>query len=55
MQEECVPCSATGDDIINSADRIGFGRYQWQLFILSGLGWFADSETCLYTLEHVLT
>jgi len=24
--------------------RIGFGRYQWQLFILSGLGWMADSK-----------
>lgn len=23
--------------------RIGFGRYQYQLFILTGLGWMADS------------
>ena len=25
--------------------RIGFGRYQQQLFVLSGLGWLADSES----------
>lgn len=25
-------------------NRIGFGRYQQQLFVLSGLGWLADSE-----------
>ncbi|TFK98919.1 MFS general substrate transporter [Pterulicium gracile] len=24
-------------------EEIGFGRYQWQLFILSGLGWTADN------------
>ena len=23
---------------------IGFGRYQWELFILTGFGWLADSE-----------
>lgn len=23
---------------------IGFGRYQWELFILSGFGWMADSK-----------
>ena len=28
------------------ANRIGFGRYQWQLFTLSGLGWLADSASC---------
>lgn len=49
MQEECVPCSATSDDIIDIADRIGFGRYQWQLFALCGLGWLADSEIWLHT------
>jgi MFS family permease len=39
--------------------RIRFGRYQWQLFILTGLGWLADSEmkvacvyvTCLWSLD----
>ena len=25
-------------------NEIGFGRYQWELFILSGLGWLADSK-----------
>lgn len=49
LQEECVSFSATDDDIIDPADRIGFGRYQWQLFILSGLGWLADSKSCLHT------
>ncbi|KAF8442098.1 MFS general substrate transporter [Boletus edulis BED1] len=24
-------------------EEIGFGRYQWQLFVLSGLGWLADN------------
>lgn len=52
MQEECVPFLATGDDSVNRAARIGFGRYQWQLFILSGLGWLADSETAIPPLEH---
>jgi len=48
MQEECVHfVSATRDGMIDPVDRIGFGRYQWQLFVLCGLGWLADSETCL--------
>jgi len=33
--------------------RIGFGRYQWQLFILSGLGWMADSKNP-HLLHHSL-
>ncbi|KAJ8583629.1 MFS general substrate transporter [Rhizopogon salebrosus TDB-379] len=40
-------------------EEIRFGRYQWQLFILTGLGWLADSEmkvarayvTCLWSLD----
>lgn len=34
------------DVVVNKCmqEEIGFGRYQWQLFILSGLGWTADSE-----------
>ena len=39
----------TGDDMIDPADRIGFGPYQWQLFVLSGLGWLVDSESCFDT------
>ena len=31
-------------EVLPSFLRIGFGRYQWQLFILSGLGWMADSK-----------
>ena len=49
MQEECVTFSATDDDVVDPSSRIGFGRYQWQLFVLSGLGWLADSEPCLLT------
>ncbi|KAJ3994421.1 MFS general substrate transporter [Lentinula boryana] len=29
-------------ELILTLFRIGFGRYQWQLFILTGLGWAAD-------------
>ncbi|KAG0695128.1 major facilitator superfamily domain-containing protein [Suillus ampliporus] len=32
FQEELIPLS-----------RIGFGRYQWQLFVITGLGWLADN------------
>lgn len=29
--------------VINRAVQdIGMGRYQWQLFVLCGFGWFAD-------------
>jgi hypothetical protein len=29
--------------IINKAIQdVGMGRYQWQLFTLCGMGWFAD-------------
>lgn len=32
-------------DLLNDClqNEIGFGRYQWQLFILTGLGWLADN------------
>ncbi|KAL9714526.1 hypothetical protein Ac2012v2_002840 [Leucoagaricus gongylophorus] len=32
-------------DLLNDClqNEIGFGRYQWQLFILTGLGWMADN------------
>lgn len=30
--------------VINKAIQdIGMGRYQWQLFVLAGFGWFADN------------
>lgn len=29
---------------------IGMGRYQWQLFILCGFGWFADKYVSLTRL-----
>jgi hypothetical protein len=38
--------------IVNRAIQdIGMGRYQWELFILCGFGWFADkygypNQTC---------
>ena len=44
----CTFVSATRDGMTDPMDRIGFGRYQWQLFVLCGLGWLADSEmSCL--------
>lgn len=36
--------------VINLAIQdIGMGRYQWQLFILCGFGWFADKYVSLYS------
>lgn len=37
--------------VINLAIQdIGMGRYQWQLFILCGFGWFADKYVFLTLL-----
>lgn len=34
--------------VINKAIQdIGMGRYQWQLFVLAGFGWFADNLWCV--------
>lgn len=45
----CVPFDQDSDQftgkakVINRAIQdIGMGRYQWELFILCGLGWVAD-------------
>ena len=50
MQEECVSPQPPVMLLFDPLSRIGFGRYQWQLFCLSGLGWLADSEAFLLTL-----
>ena len=35
--------SAVKSKLINKAIQdIGMGRYNWQLFVLCGFGWFAD-------------
>lgn len=38
-------------------EEIGFGRYQIELFLLSGLGWLADSElpvnVCLFASDRM--
>ena len=40
-----IACGGGGSfGALPSFVRIGFGRYQWQLFILTGLGWMADSR-----------
>jgi hypothetical protein len=37
------PVIAVKSKLINKAIQdIGMGRYNWQLFILCGFGWFAD-------------
>lgn len=37
-------------------EEIGFGRYQIELFLLSGLGWMADSLLpCKATFDKILT
>jgi hypothetical protein len=33
--------------------RIGFGRYQIQLFLLTGLGWAADSELVIRSVWYL--
>lgn len=32
---------------------IGFGRYQIELFMLSGFGWLADSETVCFIMDLI--
>lgn len=40
--------------VINLAIQdIGMGRYQWQLFILCGFGWFADKYVSIILLVVV--
>lgn len=43
VQEAGLILSLGKATVINLAlQDIGMGRYQWQLFILCGFGWFAD-------------
>lgn len=36
-------CFVVKSNLINKAIQdIGMGRYNWQLFVLCGFGWFAD-------------
>lgn len=50
--------SASGHDsaydrkskVVNKAIQdIGMGRYQWELFVLCGFGWFADNLCALFS------
>lgn len=49
------PAYRQKSEILNGAlTQIGMGRYQWQLFFLAGLGWFADNiwlQGMLYKVE----
>ena len=39
----CADCCTVKSKVINKAIQdIGMGRYNWELFVLCGFGWFAD-------------
>ena len=39
---DCVQCLGKSRIINRAIQDIGMGRYQWELFILCGMGWLAD-------------
>lgn len=46
---------AVRSKLINKAIQdIGMGKYNWQLFILCGFGWFADKYVVSSPMERII-